>query len=168
MADGSWKRRQSKRSNFKTSAAMASRPSSRPFRTPRSTALLVSICLICFIVLVSGISLNALRRSAKYGVQSPIIYSIEVVNEFPHDPRAFTQVSQFSSHFQSLHYFCSWLNLVEIHQYCSSPHTDANAWRPFPKCYLVIFRLSIFLQITSWFVYLFLIVMRCCRVLVCF
>lgn len=93
MAAGSLKRRQSKRSISKPSIVMASRPSYQSFLTHRSTALLVSISLIFFVVLVSGISLNVLRRSPKYEVQSPMIYSIEVVNEFPHDPRAFTQVS---------------------------------------------------------------------------
>ncbi|KAA0033694.1 hypothetical protein IC582_013156 [Cucumis melo] len=91
MAAGSLKRRQSKRSISKPSIVMASRPSYQSFLTHRSTALLVSISLIFFVVLVSGISLNVLRRSPKYEVQSPMIYSIEVVNEFPHDPRAFTQ-----------------------------------------------------------------------------
>ncbi|XP_022923124.1 glutaminyl-peptide cyclotransferase-like [Cucurbita moschata] len=91
MAAGSLKRRQSKRSNSKPPAAMASRPSHQRFLTPRNTALLVSSSLVFFVVLVFGISFNVLRRSAKYEVQSPMIYSIEVVNEFPHDPRAFTQ-----------------------------------------------------------------------------
>uniref|UniRef100_A0A9I9CQD8 Glutaminyl-peptide cyclotransferase n=1 Tax=Cucumis melo TaxID=3656 RepID=A0A9I9CQD8_CUCME len=99
MAAGSLKRRQSKRSISKPSIVMASRPSYQSFLTHRSTALLVSISLIFFVVLVSGISLNVLRRSPKYEVQSPMIYSIEVVNEFPHDPRAFTQVQE--SEFQS-------------------------------------------------------------------
>lgn len=91
MAAGSLRRRQSKRSNSKPSVAMTSRPSYQRFLTPRNTALLVSISLIFFVVLVSGISLNVLRRSPKYEVQSPIVYSIEVVNEFPHDPTAFIQ-----------------------------------------------------------------------------
>ena len=100
MAAGSLKRRQSKRSNSKPSIVMPSRPSHQSFLAHRTTALLLFISLIFFAVLVSGISLNVLRRSPKYEVQSPMIYSIEVVNEFPHDPRAFTQVSQFLSHFE--------------------------------------------------------------------
>lgn len=143
MAAGSLKRRQSKRSNSKPPAAMASRPSHQRFLTPRNTALLISSSLVFFVVLVFGISFNVLRRSAKYEVQSPMIYSIEVVNEFPHDPRAFTQVSQFRSHLKFIYVLYRSLNFKLLYTTIKLRCQDIGSGEVFFEARIIILWLNL-------------------------
>lgn len=79
-----------KRSNPKPYSPMASR--AKPWNH-RKVSLIFFITLILGVVLLMGISSNMWRKF-KYGASSlPTVYSIEVINEFPHDPGAFTQVT---------------------------------------------------------------------------
>lgn len=52
-------------------------------------------CLLGFLVPLSILSntLSALPLDSQKNIQLPQIYTIEVVNVYPHDPRAFTEVS---------------------------------------------------------------------------
>ncbi|KAE8687843.1 Glutaminyl-peptide cyclotransferase [Hibiscus syriacus] len=52
----------------------------------RKLFILVSIILLVFVILVLGVSSNA--RNDDHSLQ---VYGFEIVNEFPHDPGAFTQ-----------------------------------------------------------------------------
>ncbi|TQE05889.1 hypothetical protein C1H46_008572 [Malus baccata] len=47
--------------------------------------------LMLGVLILLGISSNMWRSTVIYADVSPGIYSIKVVNEFPHDPDAFTQ-----------------------------------------------------------------------------
>ncbi|XP_059667126.1 glutaminyl-peptide cyclotransferase-like [Cornus florida] len=88
MATRSLRMKPNKRSNLKPRSSMASSSSSRSNCT--KLCLFISIVLIiCFVILMS-ISTN---MWSKLGInaQSTYLYSIEVINEFPHDPKAFTQ-----------------------------------------------------------------------------
>ncbi|GMH29583.1 hypothetical protein Nepgr_031426 [Nepenthes gracilis] len=75
------------RKKAKRSAPMASR--SVPFRHRRfclAASFTILVVLLCVVVLLSVSSETLFRLP-----QSPRIYTIEVVNEYPHDPKAFTQ-----------------------------------------------------------------------------
>lgn len=65
---------------------MAARPKSSNYR---KTSLILSVVLIVGVFILLGISSNILINVSAV---SASIFSIEVVNEFPHDPNAFTQV----------------------------------------------------------------------------
>ncbi|XP_062076919.1 glutaminyl-peptide cyclotransferase-like [Humulus lupulus] len=66
---------------------MASVPIHSSFRRG---SLIFAVFLMLCVVVPLGISSN-MWTVPKYDAGSPTIYSIEVVNEFPHDPQAFTQ-----------------------------------------------------------------------------
>lgn len=68
----------------------------RPSINYRRLLFFALVLAFFFFVIVLSTYLNSSRQ---YGVSdggSPSLYSIEVVNEFPHDPRAFTQVNGIS------------------------------------------------------------------------
>ncbi|KAF8412200.1 hypothetical protein HHK36_000160 [Tetracentron sinense] len=87
MASGSLKKKKPKRSSFQPHSSMASRSS--PFNYSRGSLIVSSLLVFC-ILLILYISSNNLKKST-FGIPSTQIYSIEVLNEFPHDPKAFTQ-----------------------------------------------------------------------------
>jgi hypothetical protein len=100
MATGSLRRRLNKRSSDgRPQAPMASRPNFPSYY--RKTSLILFIFLILGVFVLLGISSN-MWSTVGYGAISTGIYSIEVVNEFPHDPNAFTQVI-FVTKFPDLH-----------------------------------------------------------------
>ncbi|KAJ0753166.1 putative glutaminyl-peptide cyclotransferase transcription factor WD40-like family [Helianthus annuus] len=82
-----------KRSNhFKPQQQQQQQPtmhtsSNSPFRT-RKTLILVSVLSAVAVIVLSWNTWSSFRSDAVVSAQ---IYSIEVVNEFPHDPTAFTQ-----------------------------------------------------------------------------
>ncbi|KAL5567899.1 hypothetical protein UlMin_024474 [Ulmus minor] len=71
----------------KPNPPMASRNNPPKFRKP---TLIFSVCLVLSAVVLLGISTNMWWK-VNSAPLSPKIYSIEVVNQFPHDPNAFTQ-----------------------------------------------------------------------------
>ncbi|EXC05963.1 hypothetical protein L484_014232 [Morus notabilis] len=83
----SHRKRLNKRSSSNSYSSMASRPTPPNYR---KISLTFSVFLIFCVVLTLGISSNMWNKLNSSSV-SPTIYSIEVVNEFPHDPQAFTQ-----------------------------------------------------------------------------
>ncbi|GAB4858315.1 hypothetical protein Ancab_009788 [Ancistrocladus abbreviatus] len=87
MAGRSLKKR-AKRSEPEPYFPMASR--SPPFLHRRRLSLIVSISLLLLVAVPLGISSKTWLRFSN-NIQSPQIYTIEVVNEYPHDPKAFTQ-----------------------------------------------------------------------------
>lgn len=74
---------------------MASRPTFPSYY--RKTSLILFIFLILGVFVLLGISSN-MWSTVGYGAISTGIYSIEVVNEFPHDPNAFTQGLLYAGH----------------------------------------------------------------------
>ncbi|GMY07311.1 glutaminyl-peptide cyclotransferase [Fagus crenata] len=93
MASGSLKKKHNKRPILKphTPNPMASR--FKPSSYCTKTTLIVSAFLFLFVIWFSAISF---KTRSKFNSQShdhsfPKIYTIEVLNEFPHDPDAFTQ-----------------------------------------------------------------------------
>ena len=101
MASGSLhKKKHSKRSNLKAHTAMASRPNSSS--NHKKSYLIVSVLLVISAVFLLGISASLRSKFKSHDESFPRIYTIEVVNEFPHDPHAFTQVTicvKFSFYF---------------------------------------------------------------------
>lgn len=92
MAIGSLhKKKHSKRSSLKPHTAMASGPS--PSSNHKKSYLIVSVLLVLSVVVLLGISSSGWSKFKSLDESFPRIYTIEVVNEFPHDPHAFTQVS---------------------------------------------------------------------------
>ncbi|XP_059445347.1 glutaminyl-peptide cyclotransferase isoform X3 [Corylus avellana] len=90
MAIGSLhKKKHSKRSNLKARVAMASRPN--PSSNHKKSYLVVSVLLVISAVVLLGISSSLWSKFKSHDKSFPRIYTIEVVNEFPHDPHAFTQ-----------------------------------------------------------------------------
>ncbi|KAK6925866.1 Glutaminyl-peptide cyclotransferase [Dillenia turbinata] len=83
------RKKTNKRSNHSPSppASMAS-PKFSSFKLKRA-CLLISFLVLC-VMLVSGISRNK-REKTSFRIPSSEICLIEVMNQFPHDPRAFTQ-----------------------------------------------------------------------------
>lgn len=60
----------------------------------RKTSVVFSVLLILCVFGLLGVSSNMWRNLNSDAVSTPV-YSIEVANEFPHDPAAFTQVALF-------------------------------------------------------------------------
>ncbi|XP_041012178.1 glutaminyl-peptide cyclotransferase [Juglans microcarpa x Juglans regia] len=91
MASGSLIR---KKKNYKQrtilypSPPMASRPN--PCSYFHKSSLLLSLFLLLSVIVLLGISSN-IRTKFIHDDSFPKIYTIQVVNEFPHDPDAFTQ-----------------------------------------------------------------------------
>ncbi|MFS7969234.1 putative glutaminyl-peptide cyclotransferase [Helianthus anomalus] len=73
--------------NFKPQQPTMHTSSNSPFRT-RKTLILVSVLSAVAVIVLSWNTWSSFRSDAVVSAQ---IYSIEVVNEFPHDPAAFTQ-----------------------------------------------------------------------------
>ncbi|KAL5727248.1 hypothetical protein ACHQM5_000465 [Ranunculus cassubicifolius] len=88
MSTRSSKKKHNKRSNFhQHSSSMAS----SPFFTKRNTITSISLIISAIIIIsITSITFN-LNKSSFEDVPKDHICSIEVVNEFPHDPNAFTQ-----------------------------------------------------------------------------
>ncbi|OVA13953.1 Glutamine cyclotransferase [Macleaya cordata] len=84
MASGSLKKKPKQRSINRSPSSMAS-PSS-PFRFRRKSLIISSSLIISVLVLLY-------ITSKKKNFEAPLaeLHSVEVVNEFPHDPEAFTQ-----------------------------------------------------------------------------
>ncbi len=104
MASGSLKKKHNKRPILKphTPNPMASR--FKPSSNCTKTTLIVSAFLFLFVFWFSAISF---KTRSKFNPQShddsfPKIYTIEVLNEFPHDPDAFTQVTFLSYQLRNL------------------------------------------------------------------
>lgn len=92
MASGSLirkKKNYKQRTNLNPSPPMASRPN--PSSYFQKSSLLLSLVLLLSVIVLLGISSN-IRNKFVRDDSFPKIYTIEVVNEFPHDPDAFTQV----------------------------------------------------------------------------
>lgn len=92
MASGTHRKKLNKRPNFSkplNSPMASSRPAPPNYRKPSIYFLVLFI--FCVFGLL-GVSSNMWRNFNSDAV-SLAIYSIEVVNEFPHDPAAFTQVN---------------------------------------------------------------------------
>ncbi|XP_016650214.1 PREDICTED: glutaminyl-peptide cyclotransferase isoform X2 [Prunus mume] len=87
MATGSLRRKLIKRSDPRPYTPMAARPKSSNYR---NTSLILSVVLIVGVFILLGISSN-IWSNVSFSAVSASIFSIEVVNEFPHDPNAFTQ-----------------------------------------------------------------------------
>lgn len=64
---------------------------SSPSNYRRKISLLAMVFLVVCVVVILSIS-SSLWGGFGFDVPLDQFYSIEVVNEFPHDPRAFTQV----------------------------------------------------------------------------
>ncbi|GAB2293998.1 hypothetical protein Dimus_028214 [Dionaea muscipula] len=96
MAGGSLRKKPTKRSGPQFSNSSSS-PSPSPMASPSSLSrdrrltIAVSISLLICVALLLGITPNTLLRSSNRTQPLPRIYTIEVVNEYPHDPEAFTQ-----------------------------------------------------------------------------
>ncbi|KAK9292425.1 hypothetical protein L1049_020395 [Liquidambar formosana] len=88
MAGGSLKKRPNKRSNDKPYPSPMPSPTSR--FNYRKSSLIISLLLLACVVVLLGISSNRWDNFA-FDDPTPQIYTIEVVSEFPHDPKAFTQ-----------------------------------------------------------------------------
>ncbi|KAM5557434.1 glutaminyl-peptide cyclotransferase [Rosa sericea] len=89
MATGPLRKRLNKRPSVpKSHTPMATRPSSPKFYKNTSLILLMFLIIAAFVLL--GISWN-IFSTVGYSTLFTGIYSIEVVNQFPHDPNAFTQ-----------------------------------------------------------------------------
>ncbi|KAG6715473.1 hypothetical protein I3842_05G255000 [Carya illinoinensis] len=91
MASGSLirkKKNYKQRTNLNPSPPMASRPN--PSSYFQKSSLLLSLVLLLSVIVLLGISSN-IRNKFVRDDSFPTIYTIEVVNEFPHDPDAFTQ-----------------------------------------------------------------------------
>lgn len=94
MANKSLRKKSEKRpansspTNLSTSP---SRPSARSFARYKMAVLLISAVAFAFALIFLSISSN---MGSVVGVEPSIdrIYDVTVVNEFPHDPNAFTQV----------------------------------------------------------------------------
>ncbi|BFG23399.1 hypothetical protein CerSpe_096730 [Prunus speciosa] len=87
MATGSLRRKLNKRSDPRPYTPMAARPKSSNYRI---TSLIISVVLIVGVFILLGIS-SSIWSNVSFSAVSASIFSIEVVNEFPHDPNAFTQ-----------------------------------------------------------------------------
>lgn len=87
MASGSLKKRPKRVISTPYRSMASPRPSSFNYKT---ISLLISIFLILSVVFLLSLSSNMWSKLVS-NVNSSQIYSIEVVNEFPHDPNAFTQ-----------------------------------------------------------------------------
>lgn len=93
MASASARRRSNKRLNSNSKppkasmspSASSSGPNYRKFVMITSLSLIGSLTILFSISSISG---NALVSK----VQHSNVYTVEVINEFPHDPAAFTQV----------------------------------------------------------------------------
>ncbi|KAL6972029.1 hypothetical protein U1Q18_031712, partial [Sarracenia purpurea var. burkii] len=88
MAGSLFKKKPNKRSNLKPRPSMAY-SSSSPSNYRKISLLAFVFLVICVVGLrsISSITWLVLKSDA----HSDQLYSVEVVNEFPHDPRAFTQ-----------------------------------------------------------------------------
>lgn len=87
------KKHMKQRTNLNPSPSMASRPN--PCSYFQKSSLLLSLFLLFAVFALLGISSN-IRTKFIHDDSFPKIYTIEVINEFPHDPDAFTQVTPFS------------------------------------------------------------------------
>ncbi|KAA8539959.1 hypothetical protein F0562_026651 [Nyssa sinensis] len=88
MAGGSMRKKPNKRSNLKPQPSMP-----RPLSSPpnyRKISVFVSILLFVCVTLLLRMSTD-MWIVFGFNTHSNHLYSIEVVNEFPHDPKAFTQ-----------------------------------------------------------------------------
>uniref|UniRef100_A0A5B6Z8K5 Putative glutaminyl-peptide cyclotransferase n=1 Tax=Davidia involucrata TaxID=16924 RepID=A0A5B6Z8K5_DAVIN len=89
MAGGSLRKKPNKRSNLKPQPSMPPPSSSSPHNYRKFSVFISIVLIVCVTVL--------LRMSTDmwsvfgFNTHSNHLYSIEVVNEFPHDPKAFTQ-----------------------------------------------------------------------------
>nr|XP_048326548.1 glutaminyl-peptide cyclotransferase isoform X2 [Ziziphus jujuba var. spinosa] len=93
MASKALRKRLNKRSDSKPSPSNSSTmPASWPphLNNYRKTSVIFSVLLILSVFGLLGVSSN-MWRNLKHDAVSTPVYSIEVVNEFPHDPQAFTQ-----------------------------------------------------------------------------
>ncbi|KAJ4834234.1 hypothetical protein Tsubulata_018377 [Turnera subulata] len=90
MGIKSLNKKRSKRSNTLMHSTNPPPHQPSPFIYRKVSLLLVSAAMIFAVSLLLGISSNMWIGLASVD-QSPKIYAIQVVNEFPHDPKAFTQ-----------------------------------------------------------------------------
>lgn len=110
MARGSLKQRKNQKRSISppTSPSMAKTP-------PPSSRFNCRRISISFLLLSSFVFLliYTTTKTTLFSVSSSQIYSIEVINEYPHDPNAFTQVtlSEFR-HSESLILMLQWLYWV--------------------------------------------------------
>ncbi|GAB2221983.1 hypothetical protein Droror1_Dr00013180 [Drosera rotundifolia] len=101
MAGGSQRKKPPSKSKSKRSVPnLSSSPSPMAPRSPpalvpyhKRISILVSISLIVCVVVLLGISSNTSSSKLSFPgeEESAEVYSVEVVNEYPHDPNAFTQ-----------------------------------------------------------------------------
>ncbi|CAI9768190.1 unnamed protein product [Fraxinus pennsylvanica] len=90
MARGSLRKKSLKRSSYLAKPSHNSMARSMPsFPLRKFSLVIVAISILCVFVVLS-ISSN-IRRVFGTKPTSDQIYAVEVVNEFPHDPNAFTQ-----------------------------------------------------------------------------
>ncbi|KAL5813087.1 hypothetical protein ACOSQ3_028037 [Xanthoceras sorbifolium] len=94
MASKSWKKKTTKRSTSSSSSSPSSSSYMDPSRLSRFTykkppPVVLIFVVVCFVALL-GVSSNTWSKLASNKTK-PNVYGIEVVNEFPHDHRAFTQ-----------------------------------------------------------------------------
>ncbi|KAK4837831.1 hypothetical protein QYF36_008764 [Acer negundo] len=94
MASKSFKKKPTKRSTSSSSSSSSymdpSHLSRFTYKKPPPVVLIfVFVCFVCFVSLLV-ISSSTLSKLA-YNNKKSNAYGIELVNEFPHDPRAFTQ-----------------------------------------------------------------------------
>lgn len=91
------KKKKSERSNSVLNSSMPSSLSPTPFRwLSRGVAFALALCVLILL----GVSSNAWVAfpHSSQKIQSPQIYTIDVVNEFHHDHKAFTQVRLLKFH----------------------------------------------------------------------
>lgn len=95
MAGGSLRKKRANKRSTSPKAAQAPMAFESSFPSSRSNyrkiSLLAMVSLVVCVVVVLSISSSTWGG---FGFDVPLdqVYSIEAVNEFPHDPRAFTQV----------------------------------------------------------------------------
>lgn len=117
MANGGLMRKKtSKRSPKPQHSPIPSPPStSSHLFNYRNILMAISVVLIVFVVALSSVSSNTWARFQSDSCRDNL-YAIEVVNEFPHDPQAFTQVKSSSTYlisaFLDIYTFKSIIDLV--------------------------------------------------------
>ncbi|PIA49229.1 hypothetical protein AQUCO_01300224v1 [Aquilegia coerulea] len=91
--ESSKKKKKLKRSSFvqNTSSSMANSTTVCSFYERNRRLTLITVSLIVSVLVILYISSNTINKMKFEEVISSQISSIEVVNEFPHDPNAFTQ-----------------------------------------------------------------------------
>ncbi|XP_021726733.1 glutaminyl-peptide cyclotransferase-like [Chenopodium quinoa] len=93
MAGGGTQRKKKKLTERSNSVPHSSMPSHSPSSPYRWLTRVIPIALALFVLLLFGISPNAwvARSHISQKLQSNQIFYVDVVNEFPHDPKSFTQ-----------------------------------------------------------------------------